>query len=116
MHQDERNRHLGIAFAPELGTICLDVNTFDVLRSTSPQAFSFTPLFRFVFMENPLPRIISARSSSTVLLAVALLLTSCFSSVTFAQNDDAFGDAADPVRLFERGQNAHARNDLDKAL
>ncbi|MDQ2921534.1 MAG: tetratricopeptide repeat protein [Acidobacteriota bacterium] len=36
--------------------------------------------------------------------------------MTFAQTDDAFGEAADPVRLFERGQNAHARGDLVKAL
>jgi tetratricopeptide (TPR) repeat protein len=34
-----------------------------------------------------------------------------------AQTVDAFGDdAADPVRLFERGQSAHARGELEKAL
>lgn len=34
-----------------------------------------------------------------------------------AQTDDVFGDsAADPVKLFERGQNAHARGELEKAL
>ena len=64
----------------------------------------------------PLPHKVSMRSWSTFLLAAALLLMSCFSSTAFAQNDDAFGEAADPVRLFERGQNAHARNDLNKAL
>jgi tetratricopeptide (TPR) repeat protein len=63
-----------------------------------------------------LAHIVSKRSWSTFFLAAALLLVSCFSSTAFAQNDDAFGDAPDPVRLFERGQNAHARNDLDKAL
>ena len=67
-------------------------------------------------MHYPLPHIVSRRPWSTFLLAAALLLASCFSSTAFAQNDDAFGEAADPVRLFERGQNAHARNDLDKAL
>ncbi len=36
--------------------------------------------------------------------------------MTFAQTNDAFGEAADPVRLFERGQTAHARGDLVKAL
>ena len=40
----------------------------------------------------------------------------CAFSVTFAQADDAFGDSPDPVKLFERGQNAHARGDLVKAL
>jgi tetratricopeptide (TPR) repeat protein len=34
-----------------------------------------------------------------------------------AQTVEAFGDdAADPVRLFERGQSAHARGDFEKAL
>ena len=34
-----------------------------------------------------------------------------------AQTVEAFGDdAADPVRLFERGQTAHARGELEKAL
>ncbi|HEY8227300.1 MAG TPA: tetratricopeptide repeat protein [Pyrinomonadaceae bacterium] len=34
-----------------------------------------------------------------------------------AQTDDPFGDnAADPIKLFERGQSAHARGDLQKAL
>jgi tetratricopeptide (TPR) repeat protein len=36
---------------------------------------------------------------------------------TAAQTVDTFGDeAADPVRLFERGQSAHARGELEKAL
>ena len=34
-----------------------------------------------------------------------------------AQTDDPFGDsAADPIKLFERGQSAHARGDLQKAI
>src|SRR6185503_7103923 len=34
-----------------------------------------------------------------------------------AQTVEAFGDdAADPVRLFERGQSAHARGEIEKAL
>lgn len=40
-----------------------------------------------------------------------------YSSWTSAQTEDSFGDAsADPMKLFERGQNAHARGDLIKAL
>lgn len=40
----------------------------------------------------------------------------CIVSVT-AQTDDLFGDnAADPVRLFERGQSEHARGEFAKAL
>ena len=34
-----------------------------------------------------------------------------------AQTEEAFGDAAaDPIRLFERGQSAHARGELEKAI
>jgi len=54
-----------------------------------------------------------------VLLAVACfgLLFACAAVRVAAQNDDPFGDAAaDPVRLFERGQSAHARGDLEKAI
>ena len=47
-------------------------------------------------------------------LLVAALLSVC--SYASAQTE-AFGDdAADPVRLFERGQSAHARGELEKAL
>ncbi len=45
---------------------------------------------------------------------VSLLLLATTAS---AQTVEAFGDdAADPVRLFERGQSAHARGELEKAL
>jgi tetratricopeptide (TPR) repeat protein len=49
-----------------------------------------------------------------LLIATALPLF-CVSSA--AQTEEAFGDAAtDPVRLFERGQSAHARGELEKAI
>jgi len=51
-----------------------------------------------------------------VLVAACLGLLSVCANVP-AQTVDVFGDdAADPVRLFERGQSAHARGDLEKAL
>lgn len=62
-------------------------------------------------MSYPLRHTIFVRAAYVVLV-VAVVLT--FGSVTLAQTDDAFG--ADPVRLFERGQNAHARGELVKAL
>ena len=47
----------------------------------------------------------------------ALCLFVFGAGITQAQTDDPFGDgSADPVKLFERGQNAHARGDLLKAL
>ncbi len=53
-----------------------------------------------------------------------LVMASCILLFAFvgaaparAQTDEAFGDdATDPVRLFERGQSAHARGELEKAL
>ena len=50
-----------------------------------------------------------------VLLLVTAFTLFCVSSA--AQTEEAFGDAAtDPVRLFERGQGAHARGELEKAI
>jgi tetratricopeptide (TPR) repeat protein len=50
-----------------------------------------------------------------ILLIVTALTVFCASSL--AQTEEAFGDAAtDPVRLFERGQSAHARGELEKAI
>ena len=53
-----------------------------------------------------------------LLTASCILLLALSAAVPAgAQTEEAFGDdAADPVRLFERGQAAHARGDLEKAL
>ncbi len=49
-------------------------------------------------------------------IAACLALLSV-SQVVSAQTVEAFGDdATDPVRLFERGQSAHARGELEKAI
>ena len=46
-----------------------------------------------------------------------LLLALAAAAPVSAQTEEAFGDdATDPVRLFERGQAAHARGELEKAL
>jgi tetratricopeptide (TPR) repeat protein len=50
-------------------------------------------------------------------LALSLMLLLLCASVSEAQTDSSFGDAeADPVKLFERGQDAHAHGDLKLAL
>ena len=52
-----------------------------------------------------------------VVVAAVLTMTHLCVYRVSAQTDDAFSDAAaDPVKLFERGQTAHARGDLLKAL
>ena len=50
-----------------------------------------------------------------ILLTATTVVLFCVGSV--AQTEEAFGDnATDPVRLFERGQSAHARGELEKAI
>lgn len=53
-----------------------------------------------------------------LLTATCLVLVfTCSTARLAAQTEEAFGDAAtDPVRLFERGQSAHARGELEKAI
>ncbi len=52
-----------------------------------------------------------------IVTGLAVLTTLCAASVAVCQTEDSFGDAAaDPVKLFEQGQNAHARGELEKAL
>jgi tetratricopeptide (TPR) repeat protein len=54
-----------------------------------------------------------------LLLAATCILLLALSSAApvAAQTEEAFGDdATDPVRLFERGQSAHAHGELEKAL
>ena len=48
---------------------------------------------------------------------MALSLILGLTAIGTAQTEDTFGDTgADPIKLFERGQNAHGRGDLPKAL
>src|SRR5215204_6313325 len=57
--------------------------------------------------------------SKIILLGVTCLalLFVCSTTRVSAQTEEAFGDSAtDPVRLFERGQGAHARGELEKAI
>ena len=67
-------------------------------------------------MTQRLSDVMPSRSRSGVFAVALILLFGC-NYLTRAQTEDAFGDAAaDPVKLFERGQNAHAHGDLLKAL
>ncbi len=56
-------------------------------------------------------------SKSTKLLLAAALVVACSAPSGVGQTEDLLGDgAADPVKLFEQAQNAHARGDLKRAL
>src|SRR6187431_279748 len=57
----------------------------------------------------------NASLRKTLLLTVTCLALLSLGSTAYSQ--EAFGDdATDPVRLFERGQGAHARGEIEKAL
>ena len=56
------------------------------------------------------------RLSLPSIIVICFALFSACATVS-AQTVEAFGDdAADPVRLFERGQSAHSRGEIEKAL
>jgi tetratricopeptide (TPR) repeat protein len=68
-------------------------------------------------MNHLLRRVLLSGIRIAVVQILALLLTFGLTSIGLAQNEDSFGDiGADPVKLFERGQNAHGRGNLIKAL
>jgi len=53
----------------------------------------------------------------SLLLSIVVVCFALLSLCATVSAQEAFGDdAADPVRLFERGQSAHSRGDLEKAL
>ena len=59
---------------------------------------------------------IFGRSSTKSLLALfALLIIFVFAQASLAQDDSPNGET-DPIKLFERGQDAHAKNDYKKAI
>ena len=55
-------------------------------------------------------------SHALIACALALLVSLCCAGSTPAQTDDFGDDAADPIQLFKRGQDAHARGDYEQAL
>lgn len=61
----------------------------------------------------------SFRSRSRTLIAcavIALLITLGCAGRSLAQADDFGDDASDPIQLFKRGQDAHARGDYEQAI
>jgi len=58
----------------------------------------------------------SPRSNQSLLCALALVLVALGFQIASGQTDDPTDGETDPVKLFERGQNAHAKGDLSRAL
>ena len=59
--------------------------------------------------------IVGHPSAKAFLALLALLIIPLCSPATLAQDDPANGET-DPIKLFERGQDAHAKNDYKKAI
>lgn len=57
-----------------------------------------------------------SRSRTIIACTLALLLSLFCASLARAQADDFGDDAADPIQLFKRAQDAHARGDYAQAL
>ncbi len=68
-------------------------------------------------MNRRLSNIFASLTCCGLVLVTLLASIHCLRVTAQAQGEDAFSDsAADPIKLFERGQNAHARGDFAKAL
>lgn len=57
-----------------------------------------------------------SRSRHSLLCALALVFVGLSFQIASAQTEDPTDGEMDPVKLFERGQNAHAKGDLSRAL
>jgi len=57
-----------------------------------------------------------SRSHFVIACALAFLLSLGCAALVRAQDDEDFDDAADPVQLFKRAQDAHARGQYEQAL
>jgi len=83
--------------------------------ATSPDPF-FTHSRWFFFLRSVSDTRLRFFINSLLNITVSTLIIVSLSHLAIAQTDE-FGDsAADPVRLFERGQGAHARGEFQKAL
>jgi tetratricopeptide (TPR) repeat protein len=72
------------------------------------------PLDRYDFSESKMLRL--PRSRQSLPWALTLLFAALCCQLVPAQVDDPTDGETDPVKLFERGQNAHAKGDLQRAL
>jgi tetratricopeptide (TPR) repeat protein len=88
----------------------LDAGHFEMIRCAPPQFVSSLVAKWFMIL---LPTsLIPLRVRTVALMLVALCVACAVVRPLAAQTADAFGDSgADPVKLFDQGQNAHARGD-----
>src|SRR6185437_16150751 len=100
MHHEQSNQHLD---ASQRRDLCVIASGYANIE-TSPGRSS-------------MPRLDTLFLKRCLLIATCLGLLFAGSTLRAAAQDDPFDDSsADPIKLFERGQGAHARGDLEKAL
>ena len=120
MHQLQRNQLSGHGDAEKgrRGDTVTIISASPCLRVSASLVFGLSRLSHGNIQASPDSFFMSESNRSIwkrILLIVTALTLFCASSA--AQTEEAFGDAAtDPVRLFERGQSAHARGELEKAI
>lgn len=83
-----------------------------VLRLSPPREWFSREHFELDFLR----MFFRSRSHAIATCALAFLVALCCAAPSRAQGDDFGDDAADPVQLFKRGQDAHARGDYEQAL
>src|SRR6476659_1516358 len=111
MHQRTCNTHLSSGIWPDFGRNNNAVVTFN----TSPDRFVEHPKWVTVLSTVPESHF-SLFTKISIRTAMLMIVIGALSLSLNAQTDE-FGDtAADPVKLFERGQSAHARGEFEKAL
>src|SRR6185503_17955454 len=120
MHQLQRNQLSGHGDAEKgrRGDTVTIISASPYLSVSASLVFGLSRLSHGNIQASPDSFFMSESNRSIwkrILLIVTALTLFCASSA--AQTEEAFGDAAtDPVRLFERGQSAHTRGELEKAI
>src|SRR6185503_4045567 len=71
---------------------------------------------RRLVTQSQLPMSLASSFSSVMRCLIASFLLAGIAVLCPAQTETALGDDPDPVRLFERGQAAHARGEFERAL
>jgi tetratricopeptide (TPR) repeat protein len=118
MHQVERNRTI-LPMSVRFYDLALDGLSASVLRSVPPRA-TLPGRFEFGSFMHFSSTMTSGFRLGALALVCSMVLCAISASSANAQVEDALGDGtADPVKLFERAQAAHARGnkeDLEQAL
>src|SRR5262245_60443394 len=111
MHQQTCNTHLNRGISLIFGRTYSAVLTFN----TSPDRSIEHPKWFTVLSTVPESHF-SLFTKISIRIVMLVIVTGALLVSLNAQTDD-FGDAAaDPVKLFERGQSAHSKGDFEKAL